>query len=165
MRVWRLGALSLAFLLVVGCASRRSADPFHTRLYVANYDEVWLSALKALNDYPLKLSNKDAGKIQSEVVNGPYNELVFNFPEAIELPERFRYSVKLNFAKLVSEDEQSVVRIRIVKELERFQDFYTGWVSFPSDGLEEKILLYRVEHLLRMEKLLSRAASGREEKP
>lgn len=48
-----------------------------------------------------------------------------------------------------------MVRIRVIKELEQFQDFYTGWTPFPSDGMEEKLLLYRVEHILKMEKHLS----------
>ncbi len=164
MRGRRLGIALVVLAIFSSCASRRSADHFQTRLFTGSYDEIWLAALKALNDYPLKLSNKDAGKIQSEVVNGPYNELVFNFPEPIELPERFRYSVKLNFARLVSEDDRSIIRIRIVKELERFQDFYTGWISFPSDGLEERILLYRVEHILQMEKLLSKSAAPADDK-
>jgi uncharacterized membrane protein YgcG len=144
-------------LLLGGCASTSDhSEPFYTRLYIGKYDDVWLATLKALNDYPLKLSNKDSGKIQSEVVNGPYNDLLFQYPEPIELPERFRYSLKLAFAKLVTEDDQPLTRVRIIKDLERFQDFYTGWLPYPSDGLEEKILLYRIEHILRMQEALSR---------
>jgi len=128
-------------------------------MYSGSYDEVWIAALKALNDYPLKVSNKDLGRVQSEVVNGPYNDLLFQYPEPLDVPERFRYSLKLSFAKLTGDDTIPLTRIRIIKELERFLDFYSGWVAFPSDGLEEKILLYRIEHILRMEKLLSRIAN------
>lgn len=138
-----------------GCSTMRSAEPFYTRLYVGSYDSVWLAALKALNDYPIKLSNKDSGRIQSEVVNGPYNDLMFVYPEPIELPERFRFSVDLSFAKFVSDDQRPLIRIRIRKALERFHDFYTGWLLFPSDGLEEKVLLYRIEHILQMEQRLA----------
>lgn len=138
-----------------GCVSKPAGEAFQTRLYSGTYDEVWLAALKALNEYPLKLSNKDSGRIQSEVVNGPYNEVVFTYPDPIELPERFRYSLDFNFAKLVADDRQPLVRVRVRKVLEKFHDFYTGWLVFPSDGLEEKILLYRIEHILRMEKTLS----------
>src|SRR5580698_8287833 len=109
-KIWLLGWLSFLFFLP-GCVSAPSAEPFYTRIYSAGYDEVWVAALKALGDYPLKLSNKDSGKIQSEVVNGPYNDLLFAYPEPIELPERFRYSVKLNFAKLVSDDDEPIVRV------------------------------------------------------
>lgn len=159
----RLTVFLLAASWLVGCASQRPAanwdkEPFHTRIYVGNYDQVWLASLKALSDYPLKISNKDVGKIHSEVINGPYNDLLFTYPDPIELPERFRYSLKLNFAKFETEGKQPLVRIRIIKELERYQDFYTGWVPFPSDGLEEKVLLYRVEHLLRMEEKIAKAA-------
>ncbi len=92
--------------LLSGCASSPSSAPFETRLYEGAYDEVWLAALKALNDYPLKVSNKDTGRIQSETMNGPYNDLFFSYPEPIELPERFRYALKLNFAKLALEGEK-----------------------------------------------------------
>ena len=85
----------VAFIFLGACATGRSPEPYQTRLYTAGYDEVWLAALKALNDYPLKISNKDSGKIESEVVNGPYNDLLFVYPEQIELPERYRYSLRL----------------------------------------------------------------------
>lgn len=157
-----LGLVFVFFLgfLLGGCASPSALpEPYTTRLYMGSYDEVWLAALKALNDYPLKISNKDSGKILTEVISGPYNDLLFTYPESIELPERFRYSLKVNFAKLVSEENKGLTRVRIIKELEKFHDFYTGWISFPSDGLEEKLLLYRIEHILRMEKQLSKASA------
>ncbi|MCB0418501.1 MAG: hypothetical protein KDD39_12690 [Bdellovibrionales bacterium] len=152
------GFLIIAISLC-SCASNKTkgdfaGQPYHTRIYSGTYDEVWLAALKALADYPLKISNKDVGKVHSEIINGPYNDLLFTYPDPIELPERFRYSMKLKFAKYATSDGQPLVRIRLIKELERYQDFYTGWVPFPSDGIEEKVLLYRVEHVLRMEQKL-----------
>lgn len=154
------------FILVVGCASQQPSDEaFRTRLYEGNYDDVWLSALKSLNDYPLRVSNKDSGRIITETVNGPYNELVLTYPGPLEQPERFRYSLKFSFAKLVSEKtKKPLVRIRVIKELEQFQDFYTGWLSYPSDGIEEKMLLYRIEQVLSMEKALAKSMEKRGKK-
>ena len=160
MKIFRIRSASLLFLALffaVGCASTPPAEPFYSRLFVGSYDDVWLAALKALNEYPLKLSNKDTGRIQSEIVNGPYNDLVMSYPGPLELPERYRFSVDFSFAKLVSDDKRPLVRIRLRKSLERFQDFYTGWLAYSSDGLEERVLLYRIEHILRMEKKLSEA--------
>jgi hypothetical protein len=151
-----VGIFALGMLLT-GCSTTRQSEPFYTRLFEGTYDEVWLATLRALNDYPLKVSNKDAGKIQSEVVNGPYNDLLFTFPENIELPERFRYSLRFNFAKLVAENRRPLIRVRVIKDLEQFQDFYTGWTPFTPDGLEERLILYRIEHILKMEKNLSQS--------
>jgi hypothetical protein len=156
-------ALHISFLflvLIIGCASQPTPKPFYIRIYDGSFDEVWPAALRALSDYPLKISNKDTGLIESELVNGPYNDLTFVYPERIELPERFRYSIGLNFAKFEGSDRKPLTRIRIMKKLERFQDFYTGWTSFPSDGLEERVLLYRIEHVLQMEKLLTHQGYG-----
>lgn len=158
MKLWNfkiLSVIGMSVFMVSSCASKNPPEPFYTRIFEGSYDDVWLATLKALNDYPLKVSNKDAGKIQSEVVNGPYNDLLFTFPEAIELPERFRYSMKFNFAKLVAENKNPLIRIRVIKDLEQFQDFYTGWIPYQSDGLEERLLLYRIEHILKMEKTLA----------
>lgn len=157
----KITLFSVAFLglFLVACASKPVGEPFQTRLYVGSYDDVWLAALKTLAEYPLKVSNKDTGRILSEVVNGPYNDLLMALPEPLEIPERFRYTLELSFAKLVSETNQPLVRVRVRKGLEKFHDFYTGWVAAGSDGLEEKILLYRIEHLLRMEKRLSAPAT------
>lgn len=150
---------SIIAATLLSCASKPPIEPFYSRLYSATYDEVWTACIKVLNDYPLKISNKDIGKIQTEVVNGPYNELFLTYPEPLEVPERFRYSLKFNFAKLESEDKSPVIRIRIIKELERFQDFYTGWIPYSPDGLEERILLYRVEHTLKMQQQISKAGN------
>jgi hypothetical protein len=109
-------------------------------------------AVKALADYPIKISNKDSGKIHTEVVNNPYNELFVTFPEKIDLPERFRYSLKLSIANITEKDDDTLVRIRVTKELEKFHDFYTGWMPYGSDGIEEKLVLYRIQHLIEMEK-------------
>lgn len=161
LKIWSV-ALGLG---IFGCASQPASEPFTTRLYVGTYDDVWLAALKTLNDYPLRVSNKDSGRIATETVNGPYNDLLFTYPGPIEQPERFRYSLKFSFAKLVSErTNQPLVRVRVIKELEQFQDFYTGWLPYPSDGLEEKILLYRIEQVLGMEKALTKAVQERNNK-
>lgn len=146
----------LALGVVIGCATNPpSPAPFSTRLYAGSYDDVWLATLKALNDYPLKLSNKDSGKIHSEIINGPYNDLLFTHPEPIQLPERFRFAIKFSFGRLESSDSKSMIRVRIIKELEKFQDFYTGWTPYPSDGLEERLLLYRIEYIISMERLMA----------
>ena len=141
-------------ICLLGACATLKPEPFQTRIYDGKYEGVWLAALKAVADYPLKLSNKDSGKIQSEVVNGPYNDLFLAVPEAIELPDRFRFSVRLAVAPLI-EEGQSAVRVRVSKDLETFRDFYTGWVPYPSDGIEEKALLYRIAHILEMDNRLA----------
>lgn len=150
--------LTVGLILLGGCASQQKTELFYTRVYEGTYDDVWLAALKSVNDYPLKISNKDSGKIISELVNGPYNDLFVNPPEGIDLPEKYRYSLKFTFAKLQTDEEKSrpLVRVRLEKSLEQFHDFYTGWLPFPSDGLEERLLLYRIEHILRMENQLTK---------
>ena len=150
--------VSVGLLLSSGCASQQKTDLFYTRVYEGTYDDVWLAALKSVNDYPLKISNKDSGKIVSELVNGPYNDLFLTPPESIDLPEKYRYSLKFTFAKLQTDEEKSrpLVRVRLEKNLEQFHDFYTGWLPFPSDGLEERLLLYRIEHVLKMENQLTK---------
>ena len=156
MRLLSFIVLGLTGVFYSSCVSiPRSSEPFVTRLFEGTYDDVWLASLKALNDYPLKLSNKDAGRISSEVINGPYNELLFTHPEPIQLPDRFRFSLKFNFGRLESNDHKSMIRIRVVKELEQFQDFYSGWTNYQSDGLEERLVLYRIEHILAMERSLA----------
>lgn len=154
--IW-VGFWGAVVLGVVSCASTPRSEPFHTRLYAGGYDEVWLATLKALNDYPLKISNKDTGRIQSETINGPYNELLFTPVEGVSLPERFRYTLKLSFAKLVTDDDRPLTRVRIIKATERFQDFYSGWAPTGSDGLEEQLLLYRIEHILQMDQMMDGA--------
>ena len=146
--------IALLPFLLFGCASKPVVEPFYTRLYSGSYEEVWDATLRAIRDYPLKFTNKDGGKIQTEVINGPYNDLLFTHPEPVELPERFRFAMKLQLANVG--ESRTAIRIRITKELEKFSDFYTGWIAFPPDGLEERILLYRISQIFEMQQTLKK---------
>lgn len=147
--------LILTVVVTVGCSAQRPKEPYYTRLYEGTYDDLWGASIAAMRDYPLRFSNKDTGKIQTEIVNGPYNDLVFTYPDPIETPDRFRFSVKAQVAKVGSSKKGDIIRVRLSKDLERHVDFYTGWLPVSPDGIEERIILYRIAQTQEIQRALT----------
>ncbi len=131
-----------------------------THLYSHPFDLVWDQTLAAITDYPLRSTDKDAGRIQTELITGPYNEVFMSLPEPLPLPERYRFTVRISMARLETEDKQPLTRVRVLKNLEQYFNFYVGWRSTPSDDIEEKALLYRIEHLCAMSEYLPTPAKN-----
>ena len=76
-------ALRKLFLLIptlwlASCVSTGPIEPYVTRLYTGTYEEVWLAALKALGDYPLKLMSKDSGRIFTVSPNYSISLFIWN---------------------------------------------------------------------------------------
>ena len=68
-----------------------------------------------------------------------------------------RYKITLTMAKGRSEGRESV-RVIISKVVERKRDFFSDPEELASDGLEEKIIFYRIERELLIDEALKRAA-------
>ncbi len=114
------------------------------RIYFAPFDRVW-RASHAVLKYPIANENPDAGHIETEFIKGLDGFLP---PEKSKQPSAgLRYKLILNFAKGRTEGREST-RLTIDKKIEVLRDFFSEPESVYSDGLEEKVLFYRIEREL-----------------
>ncbi len=114
------------------------------RIYFAPFDRVW-RASHAILKYPIANENPDAGHIETEFIKGLDGFLP---PEKSKQPSAgLRYKLILNFAKGRTEGREST-RLTIDKKIEVLRDFFSEPESVYSDGLEEKVLFYRIEREL-----------------
>jgi hypothetical protein len=67
-----------------------------------------------------------------------------------------RYKLTLTFAKGQTNGREST-RVTIDKKMEILRDFFSEPESLESDGLEEKIIFYRIERELIISDALKRA--------
>lgn len=148
-------------ILVIGCSS----EPITTRsdrvvqkfsfqkIFFFPYDSVWRAAQLALK-YPISVNNMDNGVLESDWVRGIDG---FIPPHLEKDPSPgVRYKLQLSLVKGRTDKRESV-RVTIVKKIQKQRDFFSDPESIESDGLEEKLLFYRMERELVIEEALKKS--------
>jgi len=131
------------------------ATEIKQRVYFAPYDSVWRAAHSVLK-YPIAQENQDNGVIETEFVKGIDGFLP---PDQKTTPSNgIRYKIVLTFAKGHTEGRESTL-LTIDKKVEILRDFFSPPESIDSDGVEEKVLFYRIERELVVSDALKRAGS------
>lgn len=156
-RVFLVGAL-------VGCASTgkdvNTLSPVEQKkntqkVFPFNYEAVWRAAQISLK-YPIAVNNMDNGVLETEWIRGVDG---FIPPHTQRDPSSgIRYKISINMVKGKLDSSPSV-RVSIFKKMERQRDFFSEVENLTSDGLEEKILLYRMEREILIDEALKKAAS------
>lgn len=126
----------------------------HSKVYKASYEETWQATQKALSKYRLELSNIDKGLLKTEVIKGA---------KAWRSPTRKRpysagYSSQLKIRVIKGRiGKKPTVKVVIKKNVELQKDFFSQKKPLPSDGLEEKMILYRIKREIIINRGLDKA--------
>lgn len=124
------------------------------QVYYATFEETWKAVNFALAVYPLRISNMDQGTLETDMIRGyriwvpPYKS------ETAASPESYRLIVRVIKGAL---DGKPATKVTIVKEIQVQTDFFSDPRSLPSDGLEEKAVLYRISREIQIERAIVRA--------
>lgn len=162
-----LSKILLPSLLVVaagsflfGCSLFDKRPSAHTqmaqiskqRVFFANYDAVWRAA-HAVIKYPIAAENQDTGSLETEYIKGLDGWLP---PDQDKPPSTgIRYKLILTFAKGTADGREST-RVTIDKKMQILRDFFSEPETIDSDGLEEKMIFYRIERELVINEALKR---------
>ena len=158
--------ISSLSLLAGGCVSAPEKPEEVVRkqtrqkVYLSPYDEVWRAAHTVLK-YPIVNENQDTGIIETDYIKAQDG---FNPPDAPPPSTGLRYKITMIFAKGKSQGQESV-RVTIDKKMEKLRDFFSDAENISSDGLEEKVLFYRIERELLISKGLRKAAEEQSPTP
>ena len=157
-------SLAVPFLaLLTGCALfEERAGPSmmygpREQVYFATYEETWKAANFALQPYPIRISTMDQGHLETEPIRGyriftpPYKS------ETAVTAESYRLLVRVIKGAI---NGRPATKVTIVKDLQMQTDFFSDPRSLPSDGLEEKTLLYRISREIQIERAIARAQSA-----
>lgn len=156
-------AVLICFLFLGSACSLfdRQADPENAilkqstrqKVFFAAYDTVWKAAHTTIK-YPIAVENQDTGYLETEFIKGVDGFLP---PEVLKPPSAgIRYKLIFNFAKGKTEGREST-RVTIEKKIERLRDFFSEADNMASDGLEEKVLFYRIEREIVIAEALKKA--------
>lgn len=111
------------------------------KVYFANYDSVWRAAHAVLK-YPIAQENQDTGIIETEFIKGIDGWLPPDQKKPIS--SGVRYKLTLTFVRGKTDGREST-RVTIEKKMEILRDFFSPPENLESDGLEEKVIFYRIE--------------------
>jgi len=153
----------MAALLLSSCASEpvskiSSRDKvlrknINQKVFYFPYDSVWRAAQLAVK-YPISVNNMDNGILETEYIRASEG---FSSPvEEREPSSGVRYKITLVLAKGRVNNKESV-RVTVTKAVEKNRDFFSESEALPSDGLEEKVIFYRLERELLIEEALKKA--------
>ena len=151
--------LVILFSLVSGCTllsgNREPPPEFKPReqIYYASFDQVWRATQLALQKYPIRVNNMDLGVLETDNIKG-YK--VWMPPHRKSSSGGLSYKLNVRVVRGAVEGRGSV-RVTVMKDLEKKRDFFAATQKLPSDGLEEKSILYRIRRELLIDKALQRA--------
>jgi uncharacterized lipoprotein len=156
---------ALTSLSTVGCVSstppKRPLDYPISFIFLGSFDDVWNATVRVLDKYAITVANREAGQLQTDWSSYRSNPELYDHPDTNEPPEEIRYRLKIKLSKAyVTETKEPAVRVQIVKELEVYRNFYLDWVRVSTDLNEERVLLYRIQQKLRVERELKKLSQG-----
>lgn len=160
----RLISSLILTLMLASCVSEAPASKKtkkdlkfnHQKVFIGSYDSVWRAAQLSLK-YPIGVNNMDHGILETDYIKADDG---FISPTEEDVPSSgIRYKISLTLAKGKTEGRESV-RVTISKNIERKRDFFSDPEPLVTDGLEEKILFYRIERELLIDEALKKAAKA-----
>jgi hypothetical protein len=164
-RLLKPSFLFLVFLLA-GCElfpqkkSPHVADnlnrPFQQE-FIASYEAVWRAAQISVR-YPISLNNMDTGQLETDWIRALEG---FIPPDQKKAPSSgMRYKIILTLVRGRKANRPSV-RVTLKKLVERQRDFFAEPESIATDGLEEKVILYRMERELIIQEALKKVPDSK----
>lgn len=146
---------------VTACAlfEERSGPPSsfgpREQVFYANFEEVWQSVNLVLQPYPLRISNMDQGIIETDAIRGYRIWAPPHKSETAASGETYKMVVRVIKGKPM--ENRPATKVTVVKEAQLQIDFFSDPRTIPSDGLEEKSILYRISREIQIARALARA--------
>ncbi|OFZ23617.1 MAG: hypothetical protein A2202_04635 [Bdellovibrionales bacterium RIFOXYA1_FULL_36_14] len=149
---------SFLFLLIylVSCTSYEQfkyiTDEFEipSQVYNATYAQTWQAVIQFAKKYDLAVQNQEAGIIKTRDID---NTLELNFTDSFgskDSVKSAKFKVIINVVKGYRGNKE-ITKVTIFKRQMVEQDFLQGYKVIASDGIFEKVALYRIGKILSVD--------------
>lgn len=137
------------FISLIGCSSyekyRQITEELEipAKIYKADFNQAWAAVIQVMKRYDIAFSNQEAGKIKTRWMD---NTLQVNFTDSFGSNDKVKaaeFQLLINVAEGFSYGRK-VTKVTVYKRQRVEQDFLQGWKEVPTDGIQEKTLLYRI---------------------
>lgn len=130
---------------------------FQQKIFFAPYESVWRAAQVALR-YPISLNNMDNGALETDWIRALDGFIPPGKNRRVP-SAGVRYRLLLTLVKGRYQGRESV-KVSIKKVIQRQADFFADPQELQTDGLEEKVILYRIERELIIHEALKKVRPG-----
>lgn len=155
---YKLSLFLIAMMALSGCmtsAKKTNQNYYGPReqVYYSSFEEVWRSVNLVLQSYPIRISNMDQGIIETDQIRGYRVWTPPHRPN--DTSGGLSYRLVLHVIR-GHYDGRSAIRVTVLKDKSLQKDFFSEAENQPSDGLEEKSLLYRIGREIQIERALEK---------
>jgi hypothetical protein len=129
---------------------------FKQKVFYSSYENVW-RALHQVIRYPIAAENQDTGIIETEFIKAIDGFLA---PDVTKAPSPgLRYKLIFTVAR-GKFNNRDATRVTLDKRIEILRDFFSEPETMPSDGLEEKVIFYRIDRELTVSEAIRKLGEG-----
>jgi hypothetical protein len=167
-KVAKLFLSILCCLFLIQCASyekfRYLTEDFEmpSEIYNADYNQAWQAVLQVMKKFDLALKNQESGVIRTHWIE---NTSELNFSDSFgssDAVKSAKFKITVNVVRGYRTTRE-VSKITIQKRQLIEQDFLQGWKEIPSDGIQERTLLYRVKKYIDIDNQLKAIEKKKEQ--
>ncbi|MFT6630890.1 MAG: hypothetical protein ACJAS4_000834 [Bacteriovoracaceae bacterium] len=143
----------IPLLLLFSCSSyekyRKITEELEipSKVYKADFNQSWQAVIQVMKRFDVAFQNQEAGKVKTRWMD---NTLQVNFTDSFGSNDKVKaaeFKLLINVAEGFSYGRK-VTKVTIYKRQRVENDFLQGWKEVPTDGIQEKTLLYRVGILI-----------------
>lgn len=159
--------LLIGLLTLSSCASyekfRQVTEELEipSKVYRADFNQTWQAVIQVMRKFDIAQQNQEAGFIKTRFMD---NTLEKNFTDSFgtsDAVKAAKFKLIVNVVKGYRSSRE-VTKVTIYKRQLVEQDFLQGWKEIPTDGIQEKTLLYRIERLIAIDNKLREIDKARE---
>lgn len=166
-KLFAQGLFASLLLFVAGCSSYENFKAITQDLEIpaqtfgADYNQTWQAILQVMRKYELEKQNQEAGVIKTRWID---NTRELNFADSFGADDSIKaakFRLTLNLVRTTRYGRE-VTKVSIYKRQLVEQDFLQGWKEVRTDGIQEKVLLYRIERSISLDNALQEIDKQRE---
>ena len=146
----------LVLLFFTGCATttqpaQEVISPV-SRLFHADYNTTWRALMLALEKYPIEEEDQEKGYLKTAIIKG---ESIWQLPFHSKTLPRLKYTIHVQLIKGTRKNK-SIVQVSVLKQLTSQKGFIDSPQRIPSNGLEEKTILYRILREMNIDRAITK---------
>ena len=130
-------------------------------VFNADFNQTWQAVLQVMSRFDVAYHNQEAGKAKTRWMD---NTLQVNFTDSFGSNDKVKaaeFKILINVSKGFSYGRK-VTKVTIYKRQRIESDFLQGWKEVPTDGIQEKTLLYRIGRSIENDNKLKEIDKARE---
>lgn len=159
-------SLLISPLIFAGCAlfpakKTEDRDGPKSKIFYASYEQIWRASQLALANYPMRINNMDTGLLETDVIGG-LDAWTPPGQRKRRISSSQHYIIRMKVIKGKSRRTKAA-KVIVEKRIRRKASFFSDSQNIGSDGLEEEIILYRTNRILKIEKAIEAAMADSNE--